>query len=251
MQQFKCRASGSSNIMGVKGLGKIGLTFAENWYKEQLYERRQEFSSKYTEKGIEKEDGAIDLVADHFGYGLLTKNETWFENDFITGTPDIILGDRIIDIKCSWSAFTFPLFAKVEDTYDIQMQCYMALTDKSMAQVIYCLMDAPERLIDAEANKQARILGLDDVPVELFEKVKANMTYSNLPNKLRIKSFEIKRDDKLINLIYERVKECRTHLSGIDIAAKALPKYSKSATQPINPIHPPQPNLIGGLELNW
>lgn len=192
-------------------------TFCQKWYKEQLYSRREVFSSKYTEKGNAMEDGAIDLVADHFNYGLISKNEKWFDNEYIHGTPDLILSDRIIDIKCSWSAFTFPLFDKVNTTYDIQMQCYMALTGKQMAEVVYCLMDAPEKLIDSEARKQAWALGLDEVPIDLYEQVKADMTYSHLPNHLRIKSFEVKRNDAIIESIYQRVRECREYIDTIQI----------------------------------
>ena len=63
-------------------------------------------------KGLIVEDNSIDLIAEVLGYGMLFKNEQYFEDDHLTGTPDIIIPkkDTVIDAKSSWDIFTFPLF---------------------------------------------------------------------------------------------------------------------------------------------
>ena len=91
MEKFKIRASQTAKIMGKKSLGKTGETYCKSWLKEQLYNRKVEFSSKYTEKGNICEDNSLDFVADYLGYGMLIKNEEYKENDYMTGTADIVL----------------------------------------------------------------------------------------------------------------------------------------------------------------
>jgi len=144
-KEFKIRASASGKIMGIKALGKTGETYCENWLKEQLYKRKIEFSNKYTEKGLIMEDNSIDYVADQLGYGFLAKNEQYFENDFFTGTPDIILKDHVIDVKNSWDFSTFPLFDNEvpNSDYYFQAQVYMELCGVDSYKLIYVLSDTP------------------------------------------------------------------------------------------------------------
>lgn len=61
-------------------------TYCENWVKSQLYQKRKIVSSKYLSKGLIQEDGAIDLASDYFGWGLVQKNEQFFENSHSTGS---------------------------------------------------------------------------------------------------------------------------------------------------------------------
>lgn len=216
--QFKIRASAAGEIMGVKGLGKTGQGFVEKWYKEQLYNRTKSFTSKYTEKGNVVEDSAIQLVADHFGLGLLMKNEQHYSNEFFKGTPDVVTSDLIIDVKSSWDCFTFPLFADEipNKDYYYQMQVYMALTGLSKSKLIYCLMDTPDDIIEKEAYYYCENNGVD-YDMDFLEQFKKQYIYSHLPIHLRIKSFDIMRDDAVIEQIKQRVKECNEYLNQIKI----------------------------------
>jgi len=132
MKTFKIRASGSGNLMGVKGLGKTGESYLQQWTKEQLYGRRKFMTNKYVEKGLIMEDASLDYIAEHLGYGMLVKNEDYFENEYFTGTPDVILNNHLIDVKNSYDCFTFPLFFNGVPNKDYywQAQVYMALCDK-------------------------------------------------------------------------------------------------------------------------
>lgn len=219
MKEFKIRASASGSIMGVKGLGKTGLTYLETWIKEQIYNRRKDFTSKYTQKGNEVEDNSIDFVAEQLGYGFLLKNEQHFENDFITGTPDIILNDCIIDVKNSWDCFTFPLLDSElpNSDYYYQAQCYMDLVGRDNYKVIYVLMDTPEHLIEREANQFCFNNGYEKGDVEVYNKFKSKMTFSEIPNKYKVKVFDIKKDEAVIQLIKNRVIECRKIIQGYEI----------------------------------
>lgn len=193
-------------------------TYCQEWITEQLYSRRKQFTSKYTDKGLSVEDQAIELLSNYYGWGMVMKNEKFLENEHIMGTPDLILYDLIPDIKNSWDCFTFPLFENKEDkSYWWQMQGYMRLTGKQKAAIIYCLLDAPEGIIEAEARKLSYRAGYDELEMEFYNKVKGTMTYSHLPIELRVKRFDIQRDDKAIALIEKRVEQCRKFISTLKI----------------------------------
>jgi hypothetical protein len=216
---FKIRASAAGQIMGIKALGKTGENYCENWVKEQLYKRRKEFGNKYTEKGLIMEDTSIDFVADELGYGFLAKNEKFLENDFFTGTPDIILNNHVIDVKNSWDCFTFPLFDKElpNKDYFYQAQVYLALTGLRKYKVIYTLTDTPMHLIEKEAYFFCKNNGYDELDPEILDGFIEKMTYSDIPNKLKIKVFEIERCEETIDKLKNRVIECRNYIKSIEL----------------------------------
>jgi len=193
MRKFKVRCSAIGQIMTEsrkKGeLSKTAQSYCEQWMKEQIYGTRKEIYSKYMEKGIQMEDEAISMVETNYEYPFLFKNEKYFENDFMTGTPDIILPDMIRDTKCSWDCFSFPLFdTELDKGYYWQMQGYMGLTDRPSASVDYCLLNTPEDL-----DKFA-------------------LDYSECEMKYRVKSFAVEYDADAVQRIYNRVEDCRDYI---------------------------------------
>lgn len=215
MKEFKIRASACGEIMGIKGLGKTGETYLQTWLKEQLFNRRKEFSNKYTQKGLIMEDNSIDMVADYLDLGMLMKNEQYFENDFFTGTPDVILKDFIIDVKNSWDCFTFPFFDKEVPNkgYYWQAQVYMDLVGRDSYKLIYVLSDTPENIIEKTAYYWCKDNGYEELDLDIYDKFLAKMTYPDIPIEKKIKVFDIQRNDADIEKIKERVKECRTYIN--------------------------------------
>lgn len=226
---FKIRCSGISKIMGVKGLGKTGQTYLDEWMKEQIYNRRKDFASKYFDKGNACEDAAIQFASEHLGWGEVIKNDEWFENDIFQGTPDVMLPqlDVIADIKNSWDCFTFPLYdtAIPTDGYDDQLKGYMELTGYNQAQLVYCLMDAPMDLMKREMSKLSWKEGYrGEIPPEVYQKVKEDMTYSDLPPELRLKMFSVEPDKKRINAIEDRVLICREYIESTGFYSQSFLK---------------------------
>ena len=210
MKAFKIRASGSVNIMAVRGLGKTGETYCQTWLKENLYSRRKEFTSKFTEKGLIVEDNSLDYIAEQLGYGMLIKNEKFFEDEYFTGTPDIILKDHLIDVKNSWDCFTFPLFAVEPDkSYYYQAQVYMHLTEIKRYKLIYVLSDTPSHLIEKEAYWWGKNNGYDELDEDVYNQFVKKMTYPDIDDMYKIKVFDIDYDESTVNKLIERVKECR------------------------------------------
>ncbi len=194
-------------------LGGTCTTYCQDWLKEQIYQRRVEFTSKYTSKGNIMEDDSLDFIADSLGLGMLIKNEEYFENDFITGTPDTLPREYVIDAKNSWSFATFPLLDTelTNKDYWWQMQSYMWLADKKKAKVLYTLMDTPLHLIESEAKRHCWSGGYDYTD-EILEEFKKRMTYPDIPKEMRIKSFDVECHEGAIESIKARVIECRTYI---------------------------------------
>lgn len=166
-------------------------SYCEEWLKEQLYGMRSEVNSKYLTKGIECEDESISFLNRTYGIEL-KKNICSFEDEHITGTPDLILENLVWDVKTSWDFQTFPLFEKVlSRDYYWQLQGYMKLVNAGQAAIKYVLINTPEEL-------DPRLLN-----------------YSKLGPSLRIKSFDVERNEDDINAIAERVNLCRDYIHEI------------------------------------
>src|SRR5690606_22006230 len=113
--RFKCHCSAIGNIMTnpqkkSDKISKTAQSVAEDWMNQALYDRKQSFSSKYTEKGNECEDDSIKFASEVYGWGEVSKNTETKQNDWFIGTCDINRGIIGTDIKNSWSEKTFPLY---------------------------------------------------------------------------------------------------------------------------------------------
>ena len=215
MTKFKCRASAIGQIMtngrGKDSAGATAYGYVDKWAIEQVVGRTAPMRSKYTEKGILVEDASIDFAADFFDWGFAVKNETYFEDEHFTGTPDLIQGDFIVDIKSSWSMRTFPYFADLDKGYMLQLQAYMAMTGINRSELVYVLMNAPEHLIEREAYTKARELGEEEISQELWEQTMNEMTFDHLEPRMRVKRHLVERDDVLIEAMRSRVELLRPY----------------------------------------
>ncbi|HDR1796606.1 TPA: translocation protein TolB precursor [Pasteurella multocida] len=157
--------------------------------------------NKYTQKGNDLEDQAIKLSGLKRGLPL-KKNTERRENDLITGECDVYIPSRrlIIDTKCSWDIGSHPFFLdEAEDKakkagYDIQMQGYMWLWDCEEAQIDFVLLPTPLDLIKSYENAEKF--------VDLVEQI---------PQQKRITTVVIKRDEKIIERIKERIPKAQEY----------------------------------------
>lgn len=196
-------------------LPKTLTSYCEQWMKSEIYSKPSMINSKYLDKGNVMEDKSIEDTSRLLDLGLVLKNEEFFEDDYFCGTPDVILADEIIDMKNSWDETTFPLFEKGIPNMDYfyQLQVYMHLTGKRKARLIYYLSNTPDNLIEREARFDCIKRGFDEMDNETYEQFYANMTYDNVPDKLRIKVYNIEYDENIIEELQKRVDLCRTYIS--------------------------------------
>lgn len=215
---MKIRSSAIGKLMASprnKGemLSETAKTYIQDLFKENELGIAREFWSRYTDKGLQMEDEAIDFAGQVLGWEFVVKNEESFENDWITGTPDVLTKTLLADIKCSWDGNTFPLFdteLKNKD-YFWQMQGYMWLTGLEQAELVYCLMDTPHQIVEDEVRRAHWKAGLIDEDIDLREAVQSQHTFSHLPNNLRIKRFIVERNEDAIDNIKEKVELAREY----------------------------------------
>jgi hypothetical protein len=251
----KFRCSGLGHLMTdpkTKADKEAGLlsegakTHAVDVLVSAKYQRREEVYSKYFEKGNEVEEQSITFLS-LLKRKVFKKNELTLSNEWISGTPDLFIGDeivraaQIIDIKSSWDIFTFhrTMHKARNSNYYWQMQGYMWLTGAQTATLSYCLVNATADLINDEKWKLARahrVLIDDQDPdflkscsmvernmiydLPLFQKVNPEFQFhSNLaeweydiPKEDRIYEVIIPRNDTDIDKIKEKVESAWNYL---------------------------------------
>lgn len=203
-------------------LSETTKSYLREIYIEEVYDRRRDTTSKYTEKGLYVEDQSINLIQKYYGDKVfMIKNKERFANEYIQGTPDIIdkkILKRIIDAKSSWDIWTFMEADGSNKDYFYQGQGYMELLEVEDFTLAYCLSDAPEHLILDEKKKQMRRYELmydQNSPAfdEMMKQVEKNMIFFDIPEEKRVKVFDFKRDREVYNKIVERIIICREYLN--------------------------------------
>ncbi len=128
-------------------------------------------------KGIDMENESIKLVNSIF-FTQYTKNTERMHNEWLTGEADIVTDTSIIDIKTSWSLETFPKISEkaYDPLYEWQVRGYMHLYNKEYAQVIFCMIDTPDYLLNQwsvlEIHKVGHIDPEKRITVLTFERDK-------------------------------------------------------------------------------
>ena len=216
MLKIRCSALGkimTNSRSKSEVLSKTCKTYLQELAIEEMYGIRKEFSSRYTDKGNLVEDESISLAQEVLDFGLMYKNEEHFNNDFLTGTPDVNTDTILLDVKSSYDATTFPFFVDEipNKDYYYQLQGYMALTGKRKSYLCYCLINTPELMVEDEVRRAHWKENLIDESEELRNHVEAQHNFDNIPTERRIKTFEVRYDKDVVKAIYDRVKECREY----------------------------------------
>jgi hypothetical protein len=157
-----------------------------------------EVTSKEMEKGLMVESDAVQMLNRVRGLSL-EKNTERRSNEWITGEADLFdtSANRGHDIKCSWSAATFPItVADCEDKlYEWQMRGYMALWGADLWEVNYCLVTTPESLTKWEP---------------LFMHF-----VDHIPEHMRITTWTVERDKEKEERMFEKVKHARAYYAEV------------------------------------
>ena len=149
LSNWKCRASAVGRLMTQKGKLGVGTkTFLQEEYDRIVYGIEPLIFSKYMKKGTYQEQDSLALKSRVDGV-FYEKNEDSAENEYIKGTPDVILDDCIIDIKSSWDKSTFNK-ASLKKEYKYQLIVYCWLFHKPKAVLSYCLVNSHPDIIDKE-----------------------------------------------------------------------------------------------------
>jgi hypothetical protein len=219
---MKIRCSAIGKIMTnpkTKGesLSQTTKTYLQELAVEEIYGIRKEFSSRYTDKGNEVEELSISLCNDVLDLGFIYKNEEYYSNDWITGTPDVNTDEILLDVKSSWDATTFPFFDTElkNKEYFYQLQGYLWLTNKTEALLCYCLIDTPLQIVEDEIRREHWKASLIEESLDLRAFVQAKHTFGHIPKEKRLKTFKIAKDEVVIESIKTRIEECREYYNNL------------------------------------
>ena len=191
---FRCSQLGSlmtSPRLKSEVLSETAKTLVQDMFKEKELGIYKEFSSRYTDKGNQNEDLAIELASEVLDWNWILKNEEKFKNDYIVGTPDLVNDTLLADIKCSWSGATFPMFDTElkNKVYYWQLMGYMWLTGHKKAELVYCLTNTPFEIVESEVRKEHWKLNLIDEDPVVREAVESMHNFDHIDNKLKVKRF--------------------------------------------------------------
>lgn len=200
-----------------EGLSQTAKSYIQEVVLQDKYKIYKEFNSRYTDKGHQTEDEAIQLVGEIMNLGFIYKNDEKFTNDWIKGTPDVITEDQIIDTKVSWNANTFPFFESELPTKDYywQMQAYLWLTGRKKAKVIYCLINTPYLILEDEVRREHWKQNLIGESQEVRDYVEAQHNFDHIPKNERIKVYEIEYNDQAIEQAKEKILIAREYYNEI------------------------------------
>ena len=188
-------------------------TYIQELVLRDKYGIQKEFSSRYTDKGNEVEDKSIELCNNVLDLGFLWKNEDYFQNDYITGTPDVNTDTVLLDVKSSWDATTFPFFESElpNKDYFYQLQGYMWLTGKEKSLLCYCLINTPPLIVEDEIRREHWKLHLIDEDLHLREHVLKKHNFDHIPMEKRIRVYEVEKDEQVIETLKEKIELAREY----------------------------------------
>lgn len=201
----------------VGNLSKTAKTHLKSVYITEKYGRKREIITPAMRKGIECEDDSITLLS-RYHKKMFKKNLERFSNNFISGHPDILDDDHIIDIKTCENIWTFHdnIGEGLDKNYYAQLQGYLWLTGKKTADISYCMTNDNEQKLNDEKLYRLRkmnvISELSPEYVEECAKIDFNATYDDIPISERIIIFKVARDEDFISQIPVKVNKAREYL---------------------------------------
>lgn len=191
-------------------------------YIAEKYGRKRDIQTKQMKKGVEVEDQSIELLNKYWGTNY-SKNQDRYTNGFVTGHPDILDKDKVVDIKSSYDLWTFlgNLPDKLDSLYYWQLMSYMWLTGATKGHIAYCLSNTPFGIIEQE--KRYLLNRMDVISEESPEYVKEamrlefNMTFDDIDVSERVLIFTVERNEDDIVRIQNRIEKAREYLHEIEL----------------------------------
>jgi len=170
---------------------------------------KRDIKSKFLDKGLYNEEDSISLASEVEGI-VYVKNERRVETEYFTCECDIEkqFDDKkiIIDIKTCWDAETF-INAKPSLDNEVQGEIYMDAYDADEFHLKFCLVDAPEHLLQKEKDiakykyfdkdmSDEELNNFETAMQPIYDQIDRNLIYSN--------NDKIKKEDCIKTFIYYR-----------------------------------------------
>ena len=200
-------------------LSETAKTFIEEMWLRDEYGFDEPVMSDEMMKGLINEDDSIGLTQKVLGGSFRLKNKEHYSNDFLKGTPDIVLSDTVEDLKTSWSLKTF-FNAELSKDYYWQLIGYMALTGKTHARLIYCLTNTPPEIVEKLKLRVYYQFGSDsDNPhyIEMSKQIERNHNFDNIPDEKKVKVFSFDFSQTDYDLLCSKIVKAREYYNSLSL----------------------------------
>jgi hypothetical protein len=224
---FRCSGTGAlmtePKLKADKDAGNLSetaKTFVEDKWLFEQFGFSESIKNQYMDKGNECEQDSMDLVGQVVEGGFRSRYNTKLQNDYVIGTPDIVLTDCVEDIKTSWNLKTF-FNAELSKMYFAQAQCYMWLTGKEKYKLIYALVPTPQSMVLNECEKLVYKYGKnydnEDYIKECQQIQRNNDLIKELPIEKRVKVFAFDYDPAYIETLKNKIEKAREYYNTLKL----------------------------------
>ena len=224
---FRCSGTGSlmtdPKLKADKDAGNLSetaKTFVEDKWLFDTFGFAESIKNQYMDKGNECEQDSMDLVTQVLEGGFRSRYNTKLQNEYVIGTPDIVLQDCVEDIKTSWNLKTF-FNAELSKMYFAQAQCYMWLTNKEKYRLIYALVPTPQSMVLNECEKLVYKYGKnydnEDYIAECQQIQRNNDLIKELPIEKRVKVFAFDYDPAYIETLKGKIEKAREYYNTLKL----------------------------------
>jgi len=204
-------------------LSQGAKTYIEQLFLQIRYGYREPVVTDVLLKGNMCEQDGIALVSrvvptDEFR----VKCKRYFEDEFFTGNPDILLKKIVEDIKNAWSVKTFFYTTDLEPIYYAQGQVYMHLTGREKFRVHHCLINTPIELVHSEQKKYFWKYGGDENNrhfQDAARQIERNHNFDHIPENERVKTFSFDYDPAFIAELQSKVILARQYFETLKLNA--------------------------------
>lgn len=204
------------------------IQYLMEWYSWETAGKipvdKEAMDIQYTQKGKSTENDCITLLS-RVDKVIYTKNEVRVSNAYLSGIPDIFLGQtvmgasKIVDNKSLWDypGFLYAIHKKPENGYVDQIGGYCDITGATKGEIAKTLVNMPEEIImDYQYKLLKKINCITTESPEFKEewaKWERSMRFDDIPKEQRV--YKIPVDPftpERKQMIYDRVKVCREWL---------------------------------------
>lgn len=202
-------------------LSETAKTLVNDMWLQNTYGFKKPLMTDAIYKGLICEQDTFALAQSILGGEFRKRFNKTIQNDYIIGTPDIVLEneDYVEDVKTSWDLETF-FYAECTPTYMTQAQCYMWLTGKQNYRLIYGLVPTPYEMILDEQRRASYRFGMDYEQNEDYQKISEQIEHNNeviksIPIEKRVKVFEFKYNEDVIAKLIQQIEKARNYYDTI------------------------------------
>ena len=209
-----------AQVKDVVELSATAKGYLNTVFIKEVYGREKVIYTAPMSKGHQMEESSITLYTENSNV-FCRKNEETFENDYVTGTPDILEGDDLVtDIKTKWDIWAFMAEDGKSTLYEWQIKAYMWLTDRSKGRMAYTLVSTPPELFYFEVSRMMYMFGYEEGSEEmnqLEDQMTKNYTYDDIPVDERLKTFDYTLEDEEIEMMRRYIEQARKYLSSLSL----------------------------------